>query len=121
MKELDGVVTHGKSEAEALKMAHEAIKLHLESLKAHKEPIPEPIALKKISGQLPLRMGPIRHKNALMQAAQRGFKSLNEYICILIDEQEKSPRSKSYIRSPSVKYQTKTQKNVPAKKTKTKL
>lgn len=84
--ELDGVVTHGDSEEEALKMAHEAIELHLESLEAHNEPIPEPVSLKNISGQLPLRMGKYRHREVIIQAHNRGIKSLNEYLCNLIDE-----------------------------------
>lgn len=89
--ELDGVVTHGETEIEALKMAREAIDLHLESLKAHNQPIPQPIALRKLSGQLPLRMGSHRHRTALIQAQQKGIKSLNEYICRLIDEKEPGP------------------------------
>ncbi len=86
--ELDGVVTHGDTETEALKMAHEAIELYLESLAAHDEPKPEPIALRKVNGKLPLRMGEDRHRTALIQSKKRGINSLNEYICTLIDEQE---------------------------------
>lgn len=93
--ELDGVITHGETEVEALSMAHEAIDLHLDSLRAHKEAIPEPVALKKLSGQYPLRMGPSRHQDALIKAKTKNL-SVNEYLCFLIDKDNGS------IRKPTV-------------------
>lgn len=88
--ELEGVVTHGRDVVEAAKMAEEAIALHLESLKAHNEPIPEPVALKKLSGKYPLRMGRERHENVVLAAAKLGM-SVNEYLTMLIDSAEMKP------------------------------
>lgn len=83
--ELDGVITHGKSIVEAARHADEAIKLHLESLFAYNQPIPQPIAEKKLSGQIPLRMGKDRHEAAYIKASKLGI-SLNEYVSSLIDK-----------------------------------
>ena len=85
--ELDGVVTHGSSVVEAAQMAEEAIELHLESLNAHHEPLPDPVALKQLSGKYPLRMGKERHMDVVIRATQRGM-SVNEYLTWLIDREE---------------------------------
>ncbi len=97
--ELDGVITHGETVSDAAHMAEEAIALHLESLKAHNEPIPEPIALEKLSGQYPLRMGKERHQDVVLRARQQG-KSINEYLTGLIDnDQATFPGSNKKVRS----------------------
>ncbi len=116
--ELDGVVTHGDTQVKALEMAHEAIDLHLESLKAHNEPAPKPVSLKDISGKLPLRMGQDRHRNAVIQAHKRGAKSLNEYICSLIDEKESTPhreKNSQYSLLKSAAGSFSNQKSKPSK------
>ncbi len=85
--ELDGVVTHGESIVEAALYAEEAIALHLESLEAHDQDIPEPVAIKNLSGQMALRMGKGRHEVAYIKACRLGL-SLNEYVSQLIDLDE---------------------------------
>lgn len=82
--ELDGVVTHGASVKEAAEHAEEAIALHLESLAAHNEPAPEPVALKKLSGQYPLRMGRERHEKLVIESTKQHL-SVNEFLVTLID------------------------------------
>lgn len=85
--ELDGVVTHGATLVEAAKHLDEAIKLHLHSLAKHGEEIPEPIALDKLSGKYPLRMGKERHQDLVVKAQAAGL-SVNEYLNQLIDSSE---------------------------------
>jgi predicted RNase H-like HicB family nuclease len=82
--ELDGVVTHGASVAEAAQHAEEAIDLHLESLQAHNEPIPDPVALKKLGGKYALRMGRDRHEKLVIESAKRNL-SVNELLVDFID------------------------------------
>ena len=112
--ELDGVLTHGDTVVEAAEMAEEAISLHLESLKAHKIQPPEPAALKKLSGNYPLRMGKERHMDVVIRASQLGM-SLNEYLTWLIDREDERgskaravPRKKSVEKKKSLKSSGKT-------------
>lgn len=83
--ELAGVVTHGDSVVEAAKMAEEAISLHLRSLERHNEKAPAPISLKKLSGNIPLRLGKDLHENAVVRQNEVGAKSLNDYLKSLVE------------------------------------
>jgi predicted HicB family RNase H-like nuclease len=83
--ELVGVVTHGESVVQAAKMAEEAIDLYLKSLAKHNEKAPEPIALKKLSGNFPVRVAKETHESAVIRQHEIGAKSLNEYIKVLIE------------------------------------
>jgi predicted RNase H-like HicB family nuclease len=83
--ELVGVVTHGYTMAEAAMNAEEAINLHLKSLEKHGEKAPEPASKKDFNGSFSLRMGEERHRAAFIRQQEIGAKSLNEYICDLLD------------------------------------
>lgn len=85
--ELEGVATHGDTMIEAAKHAEEAIDLHLQTLVSLKEPIPTPVAELNLSGKMSLRMGKNLHETAFVAAEIQG-KSLNEYICSLIENDE---------------------------------
>ena len=77
--ELPGCVTHGESQEEALRMAHEAIEVYLETLVASGKIIPTPLARRKFSGKIPLRIDPVLHRNVVLKADGENL-SLNKYI-----------------------------------------
>lgn len=77
--ELLGCITHGNSQVEALRMAHEAIELYLESLEKHGKKIPTPLARKKFSGNIPLRIDPVLHRDIALKADGEKM-SVNKYI-----------------------------------------
>ena len=87
--ELDGVVTHGDTLIQVAQHAEEAIDLHLQTLKSLNEPIPKPIAELNLSGTMSLRMGKERHETAYL-AAEKSGKSMNEFVCELIDSSAKA-------------------------------
>lgn len=77
--ELSGCSTHGETIEEAVEMAREAIEGYLETLKKLGKPIPTPLAEKKFSGNIPLRIEPSLHR-ALAVKAQLNKKSLNAFL-----------------------------------------
>ncbi|MBI4402986.1 MAG: toxin-antitoxin system HicB family antitoxin [Deltaproteobacteria bacterium] len=72
-------MTHGATPEEAIKNAKEAIEGYVESLKTRKLPVPEPLAEKKFSGNIPLRIDPVLHRDLATRAAIEGT-SLNKLI-----------------------------------------
>jgi predicted HicB family RNase H-like nuclease len=60
-------------------MAEDAIEAYIESLKKHGEEIPQPLAEKSFSGNIPLRVEPALHRKLAIEA---NFKNnrLNQLI-----------------------------------------
>ncbi len=77
--ELPGCVTHGETQEKALKMAHEATEIYLESLAAEGKKIPIPMARKNFSGNIPLRIDPVLHRDIALRADGENL-SVNKYI-----------------------------------------
>lgn len=77
--ELPSCVTHGETQEEALEMAHEAIEVFLESLVADGKEIPIPMARRKFSGKIPLRIDPVLHRDIAVKADGENI-SVNRYI-----------------------------------------
>ena len=79
MPELPGCVTEGETLEEAAVNAQEAIQSYLKSLDDKGRPLPNPIASKKFSGKIPLRIDPELHRQLAIQAHVDG-NSLNKFI-----------------------------------------
>ena len=77
--ELPGCVTDGETFEEAAKNAGEVIELYLESLKSRGLAIPTPMAERKFSGKIPLRIEPTLHRDLMIKAEIEG-ESLNKFI-----------------------------------------
>ena len=77
--ELPGCTTHGDTQVEALKMAHEAIEGYLESRSKRGLLIPEPMSVRSFSGKIPLRIDPTLHRDLALKSEIEG-KSLNSFI-----------------------------------------
>lgn len=77
--ELEGCVTFGDTPEEAAHKASEAIKSWIKAAKKLKHPIPEPVALKKVSGKFNVRLPKSLHKSLSIKAAREGV-SLNYFI-----------------------------------------
>lgn len=83
--ELGGVVTSGKTYTEAATKAEEAIALHIANLEARGEEAPVAVSEQQLSGNFMIRAGPDRHRTLMIEARRMGV-SMNEMVCILIDE-----------------------------------
>ncbi len=77
--ELPNCQTHGNTMEEAVAMAKEAIEGYVETLEKEGLPVPPPLAEKKFSGKIPLRIDPTLHRNLVVNAAIEGM-SVNKYI-----------------------------------------
>jgi predicted RNase H-like HicB family nuclease len=77
--ELPGCVTDGKTMEEAAMNAQEAIQSYIESLDDQGKPLPNPIASKKFSGKIPLRIDSELHRELAIRANIDG-ESLNKFI-----------------------------------------
>ncbi len=77
--ELPGCVTDGSTLEEAALHAQEAIQSYLASLDERGKPFPNPIASKKFSGKIPLRIAPELHRELAIRANVDG-ESLNKFI-----------------------------------------
>lgn len=83
--ELDGVATHGDTYAAAAANADEAIRLHLRVLAEDGVDAPTPVAEEKFSGKLLIRAGSARHRSIVLEARRRGM-SMNDFVCLMIDD-----------------------------------
>ncbi len=72
-------MTHGRTIDKAVAMAREAIAGYLESLRDRGLPAPPPLAERKFSGRIPLRVKPVLHRDLAVQARTAGL-SLNRFI-----------------------------------------
>ncbi len=77
--ELEGCITHGETQKEALEMAEDAIGAYIESLKKRDQEVPQPLAEKSFSGNIPLRVEPALHRKLAIEASFKN-KSLNKLI-----------------------------------------
>ena len=79
--ELPGCMTHGDTQEEALKHAHEALKGYLATCKKEGVVLPSPVSLQEFSGTFSARVGPDLHRKLAMEAAQ-----MNKSITDLVKE-----------------------------------
>jgi predicted RNase H-like HicB family nuclease len=77
--ELPGCKTHGNTQIEVLKMAHEAIEAYLESLVREDKPIPSPMIDRPFKGEILFRTTPNFHRDLVMRAELED-KSISEFI-----------------------------------------
>jgi predicted RNase H-like HicB family nuclease len=75
--ELNGCITHGETEKEALKNGRDAIVSWLEAAEEFKIPIPAPN--KDFSGQFVVRLGKSLHRDLVKKALAEGL-SLNQLV-----------------------------------------
>lgn len=68
-----------KTQGEALNGITQVVADVLKDLTKSKEPVPEPLSLRKFKGKLALRIPPEQHRELAMQAAEQGV-SLNRLI-----------------------------------------
>ena len=77
--ELPGCMTHAGTAEEAVLMAQEAIEGYIESLQARGKSVPLPLAEKRFSGKIPLRIDPNLHRDIAVKAEIEGV-SVNRFI-----------------------------------------
>ncbi len=77
--ELDGCVSHGKTEFEALKNVEQAVEGWIKTAKEFKMEIPEPITQRKFSGTFNIRVPKEVHRNLAQKAADERI-SLNHLV-----------------------------------------
>ncbi|MBI3296214.1 MAG: type II toxin-antitoxin system HicB family antitoxin [Deltaproteobacteria bacterium] len=77
--ELPNCMTHGDTMEEAVAMAKEAAQGYVETLKQEGLPIPVPLAEKRFSGKIALRIDPNLHRDIALKASMEGA-SLSKYI-----------------------------------------
>lgn len=77
--ELPNCMTHGETIEEAVIMAKEAAQGYLETLKQEGLPIPPPLAERRFSGKIALRIDPNLHRDIAVKASMEGA-SLSKYI-----------------------------------------
>jgi len=77
--EFPSLSAHGKTVEEALQEIKFVVTESITWLKEEKEPIPEPLGLKKFKGHLTLRIPPAKHRELVIRSAEEGV-SLNQLI-----------------------------------------
>lgn len=77
--ELDGCMSHGKTEIEALRNVGKAVDGWIKTAKGFKMKIPEPIPQKKFSGSFNVRVPKDVHRHLALKAAEERV-SLNHLI-----------------------------------------
>jgi len=75
------------STEEALKGIRQAVAQVVADLEKHKEPVPEPIAVRKYSGKFMVRIPPDLHRRLAIEAAESGV-SLNRIASDKLNRQE---------------------------------
>lgn len=83
--ELEGCLSHGRSEAAALKNAHHAIASWIQAAKKLRHPIPDPLVLKRVSGKFNVRIPKQLHKSLVLKASQEQV-SLNQLVTTLLSQ-----------------------------------
>ena len=76
--ELEGCVSDGETEAQALENLQEALECYLESSVKHNDNIPEPQVTDGFSGKFSLRLPKSLHHRLTIEAQKEGI-SLNQY------------------------------------------
>lgn len=77
--ELDGCMSHGKTEIQALRNVEKAIEGWIKTAKEFKMKIPEPIPEKRFSGSFNVRVPKDVHRQLAMKAAEENV-SLNHLV-----------------------------------------
>jgi predicted HicB family RNase H-like nuclease len=77
--EFPGLGAHGDAPERAFKEIKTVVEHALQWLHDDKKPIPEPLGMKKFSGNLTLRVSPLVHRELVIKSAEEGV-SLNQYI-----------------------------------------
>ncbi|MBI4411371.1 MAG: type II toxin-antitoxin system HicB family antitoxin [Deltaproteobacteria bacterium] len=77
--ELDGCMSHGKTEFEALKNVEKAIDGWIHTAKEFNMPIPEPLPAKKFSGSFNVRIPRDIHRGLVLKATENKI-SLNHLV-----------------------------------------
>jgi len=72
-------MTHGETMEEAVAMAKDAIGGYLQTLEKEGLPVPVPLAEKKFSGKIALRIDPTLHRDIVVKAQLEGI-SINKFI-----------------------------------------
>lgn len=83
--DLPGCMAHGKTPANALKLAEEVKKEWIESVLLDGQPVPEPRKEEEYSGKFVVRITPALHKR-LSEQAEREGRSLNQHVSIILSE-----------------------------------
>ena len=81
--ELEGCLTHGRSEEEAVKKAHDAIASWLRTARKLNHPVPEPLVSRRVSGKFNVRIPKLLHKSLILKATQERV-SLNHLVTTLL-------------------------------------
>jgi len=77
-----------KTQESALKGIRSLVAEVVKDMKNSGEVVPQPIATKKYSGKISVRVSPEIHKNIAVQAAESGL-SINKLICYYLSNQFK--------------------------------
>ena len=77
--ELPGCMTHADTPEKAVHMAQDAIAGYIESLEVRGLPVPQPLAEKRFTGKIPLRIDPNLHRDIAVKAEIEGV-SVNRFI-----------------------------------------
>lgn len=87
VKELDGCMSVGESEIDALAMIKDAMRewLHSATEDGIEIPLPEAMQADRYSGKFPLRLPKTMHRK-LAEAAEQDGVSLNQYLVMLLSE-----------------------------------
>ena len=87
--EFPSVSGHGETPEEALRQVHVVIEESLSWLEEKKQPVPEPLGMRKYSGHLTLRVPPDTHRELSFSAAEQGV-SLNQFITSVLEKESPS-------------------------------
>ncbi|MDR1924310.1 MAG: type II toxin-antitoxin system HicB family antitoxin [Planctomycetaceae bacterium] len=77
--EFPSLTAHGNTPGKALAEIEKVVAESINWMEEENEPIPEPFGLKKLKGNLTLRVPPETHKKLVMKSAEEGV-SINQYI-----------------------------------------
>ena len=77
--EFPSLATHGDTVQEALKEIEYVVAETIKWLIEEKEPVPEPLGMKKFRGNLTLRIPPEKHRDIAIRSAEEGV-SINQFI-----------------------------------------
>jgi predicted RNase H-like HicB family nuclease len=77
--ELDGCMSHGKTEFEALRNVEKAMEGWIKTAKEFEMKVPEPIAHRKLSGTINVRVPKETHRHLVLRAVEEKI-SLNHLV-----------------------------------------
>jgi len=77
--EFPSLGAHGKTAEKALKEIRAAVSASIAWLEEEKDPVPEPLSLRKYKGHLTLRIPPEKHRELAIKSAEAGI-SMNQFL-----------------------------------------